>query len=66
MTFTDFIIIAFLVIIVGGAIIYIIKKKKNGVKCIGCPDSGCCSAATYKNSSGNGSCTNCDGNCCKK
>lgn len=40
-------IIAVLVIIllVGAAVAYIVKAKKRGVKCIGCPDSGHCSAA---------------------
>jgi len=48
---TDWIIAVVLLIIVGAAIAYIAKEKKKGVKCIGCPDAGHCSA---KNSSGCG------------
>lgn len=33
---------------------HIIKAKKNGQKCIGCPDSGCCSKKN--DHSGSGSC----------
>ena len=32
------------VVIVGLAVRYICKAKKNGAKCIGCPESGSCSA----------------------
>jgi hypothetical protein len=39
-------LIAFAVIaaIVGFAVGYIVKEKKRGARCIGCPDSGSCSA----------------------
>ena len=39
--------------IVGSALAYIIIAKKKGKKCIGCPDSGACSAKK------NGSCCCC-------
>lgn len=39
----NIIIIAVILIIIGVAAWYIIKSKKSGKKCIGCPDSGCCS-----------------------
>jgi len=38
----DFIIALVIIAIVGGAVFYIIKKKKEGVKCIGCPNSKNC------------------------
>lgn len=38
----DFIVGAIVVVIVGLALAYIIKSGKNGVKCIGCPDSAGC------------------------
>lgn len=34
-----------LLALVGGAAGYLIKAKKNGVKCVGCPAGGSCSAA---------------------
>jgi hypothetical protein len=34
-----------ILLVVGGAVLYIIKAKKSGKKCIGCPDSGSCSAS---------------------
>lgn len=37
----DFIIIAILILLVGWACSFIWKAKKNGVKCIGCSNSGC-------------------------
>ena len=40
----NFIVIAILAIIIGCAIVYIVKEKKKGVKCIGCPSGGSCSA----------------------
>jgi hypothetical protein len=40
----DILIIAALVLILGAAAVYIYKSKRKGRKCIGCPDSGCCSA----------------------
>lgn len=33
-----------LLFIIGCAIYYIVKQKKKGVKCIGCPHSGCCNS----------------------
>lgn len=40
----NWIIIGVLLLILGGAGFYIYKAKKSGKKCIGCPDSGSCSA----------------------
>lgn len=40
----DWIVIGILIVVVGAAIAYIIKSKKRGVKCIGCPAAGNCSA----------------------
>lgn len=40
----DLIVIAIVVLIVGSALAYIIRVKKRGVKCIGCPAGGNCSA----------------------
>ncbi|MBE6727463.1 MAG: FeoB-associated Cys-rich membrane protein [Ruminococcaceae bacterium] len=42
----DIIIIAVIVVIIGLASFYIYKSKKSGKKCIGCPDSCCCSGKT--------------------
>ena len=39
----NFMIIAVIALILGSAIFYIRKAKKQGVNCIGCPDSGTCS-----------------------
>lgn len=41
---TDLIVGLVVLAIVGGAIGYIIREKKRGVRCVGCPDSGKCSA----------------------
>ena len=49
----NIIIIAALVIIIGVAILAIVVSRKSGKKCIGCPDSGCCSKAK------NGGCCRC-------
>jgi len=38
----DAVIIAVIIAIVGAAVYYIYRAKKQGKKCIGCPDSGCC------------------------
>lgn len=35
---------AIIVAILAAAVTHIVRAKKRGVKCIGCPDSGCCSA----------------------
>ncbi|MBE6954420.1 MAG: FeoB-associated Cys-rich membrane protein [Ruminococcaceae bacterium] len=53
----NLIIVAILVLIIAGAVFYIVKSKKSGKKCIGCPDSGSCSACS-------GSCASCSS--CKK
>ncbi|MBQ7032688.1 MAG: FeoB-associated Cys-rich membrane protein [Clostridia bacterium] len=34
--------IAAVAVVVGLAVYYVYKEKKNGRKCIGCPQSGCC------------------------
>lgn len=41
-----------LAVIIGAAVWYIYRSKKRGRKCIGCPDSGCCSS---------GGCAGCSG-----
>ena len=41
------IVILSLVVILGAAIGYILWSKKKGRKCIGCPDSGCCSGCCH-------------------
>lgn len=41
----DIIVVMIILAVVGAAITYIVKAKKKGVKCIGCPASGCCSAS---------------------
>lgn len=41
---TNVIVILILVLVLGLAVGYIVKAKKRGVKCIGCPASGSCSA----------------------
>lgn len=38
----DYIIGAIILLIVGCAIWYVVRAKKNGKKCIGCPEGGCC------------------------
>ena len=40
----NLIVVIILAIILGLAITYIVKSKKKGVKCIGCPSGGNCSA----------------------
>ena len=49
----DYLVIGILLVIVALAAFAIYRSKKSGKKCIGCPDSGCCS----------GNCTGCTGNC---
>lgn len=53
----NLIAIIVILLILGLAIGYIIKAKKNGVKCIGCPSGGSCSA---KNNGKGCSCGCCD------
>ncbi|MBQ2854662.1 MAG: FeoB-associated Cys-rich membrane protein [Oscillospiraceae bacterium] len=43
--------IAIVILILGCAILYIRREKKQGVQCIGCPDSKTCS----------GQCAHCNG-----
>ena len=47
--------VVIVVAIVALAVRYIYKAKKSGAKCIGCPDSGACSA---------NSCSSCGCGCC--
>ena len=49
----DYLLIGVLLLIAGFAAFAIYRSKKSGKKCIGCPDSGCCS----------GHCAGCNGNC---
>lgn len=42
------IVVLIILIIVAAAVGYIVRAKKRGVKCIGCPDSGCCSKAAHE------------------
>ncbi|MBQ9950113.1 MAG: FeoB-associated Cys-rich membrane protein [Clostridia bacterium] len=39
----DYVIIAIIALAAGPSLWYIIRSKKKGKKCIGCPDSCCCS-----------------------
>lgn len=43
MEFMDLVVSAVIIAVIGAAVIYIYRAKKKGKKCIGCPDSGCCS-----------------------
>ena len=56
---TNMVIVLVLLLVIGGAVAYIIRAKKNGVKCIGCPDSGSCAGHC------NGACDagKCNGSC---
>ena len=40
----DVIVVIILVVIIGGAVAYLVKAKRSGVKCVGCPAGGSCSA----------------------
>lgn len=42
---TNIIAAAIILFAVGASLRHIIREKKRGVKCIGCPDSGCCAHA---------------------
>ena len=42
----NIVIVLILIMILGGSISYIVKEKRKGTKCIGCPYSAQCSAAT--------------------
>lgn len=53
MNAVDYLIVGVLLVIVGLAAFAVWRSKKSGKKCIGCPDSGCCS----------GHCAGCNGNC---
>lgn len=48
-----------ILIIVGAAVAYLIRAKKRGVKCVGCSESGCCSASKKKKES-----SDCGCGCC--
>lgn len=52
----DWLIVAVILAIAGAALWYIYRAKKKGAKCIGCPDSGACSAK--------GMCSSCGCSCC--
>lgn len=41
-----------LILIVGAAVLYIRQEKKKGVRCVGCPAGGSCSAACAHQKSG--------------
>lgn len=51
------VVLGILLIIVGAAVRYIYKEKKKGVRCIGCPAAGCCSAKKCGNAA---DCCKCD------
>lgn len=53
MTFVDILVALIVLAVIGAAVLYIKKEKKNGVKCIGCPDSKTCAH----------NCAGCTGNC---
>ena len=42
---TNIIVGLIILIIVGAAVAYLVRAKRKGVKCVGCPDSGCCSSS---------------------
>ena len=52
----NLIVIALLIGIVGAAVLYLRKEKKKGVRCIGCPAAGCCSAKACGNATENSNC----------
>ena len=45
---TNIIVGAIIAAILAAAIAHIVRAKKRGVKCIGCPDSGCCSHSVHR------------------
>ena len=45
---TNIIVGLIILIIVGAAVAYLVRAKRKGVKCVGCPDSGCCSSSKKK------------------
>lgn len=47
------IVTGILLLTVGAAVAYIIKAKKNGRKCIGCSEGGCCSGKCSGHCGGN-------------
>ena len=49
MHFIDYVVIAVVVLILGAAVYAIYRSRKNGNKCIGCPNSGKCSADSDNN-----------------
>lgn len=53
----DVIVVAVIAVIIGAAVVYIRKEKKKGVKCIGCPAAGTCSAHNHTKGGG----CSCDG-----
>ena len=44
----NIIIVAILGLTAAAIIFYLVRQKKKGVKCVGCPDSGCCSSSKKK------------------
>lgn len=51
----DFIVLAVVFVIIAAAAGYVIRAKKRGVKCVGCPSGGTCSAQCSGCSCGCGS-----------
>lgn len=51
----DLLVAGIVLALAGAAAAYIARQKKKGVKCIGCPNGGCCSG----NCSGHASCSSC-------
>lgn len=45
---TNIIVGLIILIIVGAAVTYIVRAKRRGARCVGCPDSGCCSSSKKK------------------
>lgn len=43
MNLTDILLILVIAAVLGFSGLYVYRSKKSGKKCIGCPDSGCCS-----------------------
>lgn len=50
------IVVGIVLLIIGAAIICIVREKKRGVRCIGCPAAGACSAKNGKASGCGGGC----------
>lgn len=50
----DYLVLAIVLAIVAAAGAYVYKAKKNGKKCIGCPEGGCCGGGCGGHCGGHG------------